>query len=346
MAVAITCQQLIVTFLQAQRRARAVALVEGLRAALSSAFAGALLIATGAGAEALVGGMVLASLIVTAVGARTLDPGLATRASQGVTRRWWSFGWPMSLWLTIAAVLQFSDRILIQHLVGAGSAGTYSAVYDATTRILAVCIFPMTMASHALVMSHWNEADGSRARSANRRSILIQSAVFLPLLLAAIFLRGPLVRLLIGRADAGAESLVIPLVVGSFLWQLSLNAHKVLEVNDRTTVMMVNVAACTALNIVGNLVLLPQYGPAAAAWTTLGAAFLYLCLTEISALVILGDSRERWGTGERLASESQEVRERTKPKQMPTRNLAGGQPHARQPVPMRCPDPDGQDSPY
>ena len=94
------------------------------------------------------------------------------------------------LWLTVAAVLQFSDRILIQHINGAGPAGNYGAVYDATSRILAVCVFPVTMASHRLIMKHWNQDDGSKAKALNRLSILLQVAIFIPLvILVTAFVR-------------------------------------------------------------------------------------------------------------------------------------------------------------
>ena len=200
----------------------------------------------------------------------------------------------MSLWLTVATVLQFSDRILIQHINGAGPAGNYGAVYDATTRILVVCVFPVTMASHTLIMKHWNQDEGSKAKVLNRISILLQVAIFLPVLIIVITFRVMSVRLLIGQANSGMDDVVVPLILGSFLWQLSLSTHKVLEVHKRTRVMLANVSICTAANVVGNLMLLPHFGPAAAAWTTFAAALLYFTLTQISATILLGSASDRW----------------------------------------------------
>lgn len=288
-------QQVSVALLQSQRRARAVAISESARVILWFAIGAALLTATSiSGAEVIMASAIISSVLATVINLWLLEPKIASLGSRETTKRWWVFGWPMSLWLTVAAVLQFSDRILIQHINGAGLAGNYGAVYDAATRILAVCIFPVTMASHSLIMKHWNQDEGPKAKVLNRISILLQIAIFLPVLIIAITFHAMSVRLLIGQANSGMGDVVVPLILGSFLWQLSLSAHKVLEVHKRTRVMLANVSICTVANVIGNLIFLPYFGPAAAAWTTFAAALLYFTLTRISAAIFLGSASDRW----------------------------------------------------
>jgi O-antigen/teichoic acid export membrane protein len=295
MTTATGAQQVSVTLLQAQRRARVIAISESARAILWFAIGTALLITDSIpGAEAIMASAMASSILVTVINLWLLEPKVASRGSWETTKRWWVFGWPMSLWLSIAAILQFSDRILIQHINGTSLAGNYGAVYDATTRGLAVCVFPVTMASHSLIMNHWNQDEGSKAKVLNRIAILIQIAIFLPILVIAIIFRTMSVRLLIGQANSGMGDVVIPLILGSFLWLLSLSAHKVLEVHKRTRVMLANVSICTAANVVGNLIFLPHFGPVAAAWTTFAAAVLYFALTQISAAILLGSASDRW----------------------------------------------------
>ena len=131
MTTATGAQQVSVTLLQAQRRARAIAISESARAILWFAIGAAFLTTTSiSGAEAIMASAMASSILVTVINLWLLEPMVASRGSLETTKRWWVFGWPMSLWLTIAAVLQFSDRILIQHINGTGLAGNYGAVYD------------------------------------------------------------------------------------------------------------------------------------------------------------------------------------------------------------------------
>ena len=310
----VTCgQQVSVGLLQAQRRARVIAISESARALLWFAIGAALLKTTSmSGAEAIMASAIASSILVTVINLCLLEPKVASRGSRETTKRWWVFGWPMSLWLTLATVLQFSDRILIQHINGAGPAGNYGAVYDATSRILVVCIFPVTMASHTLIMKYWNQDEGSKAGVLNRISVLLQVAIFLPVLIMVIIFRAMSVRMLIGQANSGMDDVVVPLILGSFLWQLSLSTHKVLEVHKRTRVMLANVAICTAANVVGNLILLPHFGPVAAAWTTLSAALLYFILTHISAAILLGSATDRWKVPQQQAATPRERNRRSR----------------------------------
>jgi O-antigen/teichoic acid export membrane protein len=295
MTTATAGQQVSVSLLQAQRRARVIAISESVRAFLWFAIGAAFLKTTSiSGAEAIMASAVASSIPVTVINLWLLEPKVASRGSRETTKSWWVFGWPMSVWLTIATVLQFSDRILIQHINGAGPAGNYGAVYDAASRILVVCVYPVTMASHTLIMKHWNQDEGSKAKVLNRISILLQIAIFLPVLIIVITFRDMSVRFLLGQANSGMDGVVVPLLLGSFLWQLSLSAHKVLEVHKRTKVMVANVSICTAANVVGNLILLPHFGPPAAAWTTFAAALLYFILTQLSAAILLGSADDRW----------------------------------------------------
>ena len=295
MTVSTAGQQFVVALLQAQRRARVIMWSESLRAALSVMLTVGLLAKTSIpGADAIMASAAAAAALAMLVGLRFLNPMVGTSGSYKTTRLWWNFGWPMSLWLAVAAVLQFSDRILIQHINGTSMAGQYGAIYDAASRILVVLIFPITMASHTLIMKHWNNDERHKAKLINRLSILAQIGTFIPFLVFIALFQNAAVNLLVGHIDSNMKSITIPLILGSFLWQLSLSTHKILEVHKRTAIMLTNVTVCTVVNVTGNLILLPHFGPSAAAWTTLAAALLYFTLTEITAMLFLGRRSKRW----------------------------------------------------
>ena len=68
---------------------------------------------------------------------RNLDPSLVARRGLSMRRRarsdasvlteWWAYGWPMSLWLGVAPLVLYSDRLLLRPWVSDETLGAYSA---------------------------------------------------------------------------------------------------------------------------------------------------------------------------------------------------------------------------
>jgi O-antigen/teichoic acid export membrane protein len=279
------CQALVVTLLQARLAARRVLLAETARAALQLAIPCLFLALVAPSGAVLLLGVALA-VALAVLPFRAELPGLKPLAhmprrslpERAALRAWWSYGWPMSLWLSTATVLQLSDRVVIARWLGTDAAGAYAGLYDVVTGGFAMCLFPVTMAAHPRISRLWNQGRGREALEENSRALRAQLIIFLPVFASAIMFREDLVRLVLPSPTHDHASWVLPILLGAFLWQIALTLHKRLEMERRTTTMLVFLVVATTVNVGANLILVPTHGAAAAAWTTFGAAAVYLSL--------------------------------------------------------------------
>ena len=72
------------------------------------------------------------------------------------------------------------------------------------------------------------------------------------------------------------SDLLIPILIGGFLWQFALLCHKPLEMDQRTKLMVVLLLAALCVNLIGNIVYLPHYGIIATAYTYMASAGVYI----------------------------------------------------------------------
>lgn len=194
----------------------------------------------------------------------------------------WKFGWPISAWLGLAALLQFSDRLVIEWLTSSTQTGLYSSLYDVLNRGTGFLVMPITMALHPRYMRLMNRREEVGAQRLLRRSKIVQAGIGLVVSAMVLILASQIANAIVGDEVPNAPSVVLPLTAGGFLWHFSQIAHKPLEAGGRTRAMLICIAACVLLNFVLNLLLIPIFGYAAAAWTTLGASILYLGLVGIA----------------------------------------------------------------
>ena len=155
------------------------------------------------------GGYLLPILVYVVYGRRASSPATFVRDSATEALResrepglalLWAFGWPVALWTLTNQGLTVSDRYLVQHFQGYAQAGVYASLYDIVVRSFSLIFFPITLATHPIIMKHWNSGERSTALAVIRTSIKYQTWLCLPVL-AGLALFGPwLVTTCSGRA--------------------------------------------------------------------------------------------------------------------------------------------------
>ncbi|SVD60261.1 uncharacterized protein METZ01_LOCUS413115, partial [marine metagenome] len=86
------------------------------------------------------------------------------------------------------------------------------------------------------------------------------------------------------------KNLLIPLFFTGFIWQISLMAHKPLELKERTYLMFIFILLSLIINIIGNILFIPQFGLVATAYTALTSAIVYLLLVSLASYPILRET--------------------------------------------------------
>lgn len=188
----------------------------------------------------------------------------------------WHFGWPVGVWMLCQQGLLVSDRLFIQRYSGFSAAGIYSSMYDVVVRSFSLLFMPVTLAVHPLVMDRWNAGKPQHALHAIRSGIKYQLLTFVPIGVVLVGIAPWVSRMVLGRPIPQAAELVFPLAVSGFLWQMSLLAHKPLEILCQTKRMLSGMAAALAVNLLGNRLLIPVYGYKAAAYLAVASSLTYL----------------------------------------------------------------------
>src|SRR5947209_6809181 len=190
----------------------------------------------------------------------------------------WRYGWPVGLWMLCQQGLLVSDRYFVQRFSGYSEAGVYASMYDVIVRSFSLFFMPITLAVHPLVMNRWNAGSRKHALHAIRTGMKYQVLMFIPIGLSLAVLAPWVSRLVLGKENAGAAGIVLPLAAGGFLWQVCLLSHKPLEILCQTKRMLAGILVALAINVGGNWLLVPRYGYRASAYLTVASSAVYLLL--------------------------------------------------------------------
>lgn len=194
----------------------------------------------------------------------------------------WRYGWPIGLWFLCQQGLAVSDRYFIQKYAGYAAAGIYASMYDVIVRSFSLIFMPIALAAQPLANKHWNA--GARARSVQviRSAVRLQFCLFFPVAGLLFLSSSILTRLVLGRPNAEASSIVLVLAAGGFLWQLALLTHKPLELLCQTKRMLAGIATALFVNICGNYFLIPRFGFRAPAYVMIASSLTYLLVVRIA----------------------------------------------------------------
>jgi O-antigen/teichoic acid export membrane protein len=206
-----------------------------------------------------------------------------------VLRIMWTYGWPVGLWSMCLASQSALDRYFIQHYSGDASAGSYAAMSDVIVRSFSLLCFPLVLSSNSLVMSRWNKNDRRGAVSVIGSSLKYQIAISIFFFFALALLTRQVSHVILGRQFETNASLVLPLALGGFLWQISYLLHKPLELLCRTKRMLAAMIVALAVSVIGNYLLIPVYGYLAAAYVAIAAPVAYLIV--VLGLTPMGEFR-------------------------------------------------------
>ena len=189
------------------------------------------------------------------------------------------YGFPLSLWFGISLSLPFFDRFFINYFYSFEVTGIYASFTDLVIRIFSILVFPLTLAAHPRIMSAWNNNNQSGAFTIWRKALQYQLGIFICLMVIVIIFTDQIFSLLmvaLPELNISYSYLLIPILIGGFLWQFALLCHKPLEMDQRTKLMVVLMLAALCVNLIGNIVYLPHYGIIATAYTYMASAGVYI----------------------------------------------------------------------
>jgi len=218
------------------------------------------------------------------------DVSKPTKTGKIRVKKWFFYGGPLSIWFAAGLAFPFLDRFFINLYLPGETLGVYAGIQELLTRIFSITIFPLTLALHPRIMNLWNDSKIREAIQTIRWGIgvILGLAIVLCIVIwlfdTIIF---NILTIAIPQINSQYKSLLLPLLSAGFLWQFSFLTHKMLELKEKTHIMVVFLLISLFINMVGNSMYIPYFGVQATANTAFVSALVYCILTGIYSMIVM-----------------------------------------------------------
>ncbi len=217
-----------------------------------------------------------------------------TKTGKTRVKKWFIYGGPLSIWFAAGLAFPFLDRFFINLYLPGETLGVYAGIQELLTRIFSITIFPLTLAIHPRTMNLWNDSKIREAIQTIRWGIGVMLGLAIVLCIV-IWLFDTIIfnilTMVIPQINSQYKSLLLPLLSAGFLWQFSFLTHKMLELKEKTHIMVVFLLISLFINMVGNSMYIPHYGVQATANTAFVSALVYCILTGIYSMIVMTKSK-------------------------------------------------------
>tara|TARA_Y100001935_G_C17296878_1_gene506637 strand:- start:988 stop:2223 length:1236 start_codon:yes stop_codon:yes gene_type:complete len=199
-------------------------------------------------------------------------------------KKWLKFGVPVSIWSCMGLLLPYLDRFYINKFLNPELLGAYSSINELTLRTFSFIIFPFTMALHPRIVKLWNINKKIESFLVVVKSVKAVIAFLLICLVILFFFDNEIfivIKYIIPSLPEEAKKIITPLISAGIIWQLSFFTHKMIELNEKTYLMIFFITISILINIVGNNIYILKYGIVATSYLSLLSALSYCLLTII-----------------------------------------------------------------
>ena len=202
---------------------------------------------------------------------------LMARGRKLICKEYWKFAASYSIpiipHLLSNILLGSSDKVMIRNMIGAAANGNYSLAYSCGIIVSTLMTsFNQAMSPWLTQKLHFEETES--IKKVNR----VYVVSFVVIVMASILVAPELMWILGGEKYAGVEYIVPPIMLGygfKFAYTGYVNVEQYYK---KTGIVSVGTLLAAAFNIGTNLIFLPIFGYAAAAYTTMAGFIMLLFL--------------------------------------------------------------------
>ena len=202
---------------------------------------------------------------------------LVIRGRKLICREYWKFAAAYSIpvipHLLSNIILGSSDKVMIRNMIGAEANGNYSIAYSCGL-IISTFMTTFNQAMTPWLYQKLHNESYEEIKKVNR----IYVFSFVIIVLATVLLAPEFMWILGGEKYAGVEYILPPIMLGYGLKFAYTGYVNIEQYNKKTGAVSVGTLLAAAFNIVTNLIFLPIFGYAAAAYTTMTGFMMLLIL--------------------------------------------------------------------
>lgn len=200
-----------------------------------------------------------------------------------ILRKYWNFGWPMSVWLGVSTGLPLIERVVLKNSGGGQLFSDYVTHYEIFYRVFALGLFPITMALHPRIMQKYNMSDIAGSNALIGKGLVLQALVGL-CVIGVLLSAADLVLAGMGlRAVQDQLLFVASLCCAGVLWQMALLVHKPLERVNKTRLMVLFMFVSAGVLFLGDIYIVSR-----------GSALLFALMNVLSACVYISLCLSHW----------------------------------------------------
>jgi O-antigen/teichoic acid export membrane protein len=224
------------------------------------------------GVEGLIYGSLLVQLLMLPFSIRATMQGIRIGSqylSSPTITAVWTFAWPLAFGNTAFWALRLSDRFIIEAFRPGFEVGLYSAIYNISDRTINLLVNIFIFSMGPVVATTWEKSGRENTEQLIGKLTRLFLVICMPVTVGLSILALPFVTLLTGEAYHEGYRIVGYVAFSTFIWGLSSTAGWGLVLHNKTIRLATNQLLAGLINIGLNLMLVPRYGYAVAAVTTL-----------------------------------------------------------------------------
>jgi O-antigen/teichoic acid export membrane protein len=251
------------------------------KAVLALAF-GATLVLWGLRAYGPLIGMLSAMLLVGVTRHEWVKVGFACEGR--LLRELIRYGLPLTATFALSFIVSTSDRFLIAYFLGAEAAGLYAASYDLVQNSLGFLMQTIMLAGFPLILRSYHAGNLQAAQKSLRNSSLLVLGLGIPGAMGIAILAPNIARSLLGMLYAEVAISILPIIAYAILVYgvLEFYYNRAFWIVESSKGILWGMLGAAIVNVILNLILIPNFGIVGAAYSTLAA---YICASAVSARV-------------------------------------------------------------
>jgi len=191
------------------------------------------------------------------------------------------YGFPLIGFELVSMLLNYVDRYCLQYYLGAADVGLYSAAYNLSDYVKDVVVMPLTSAVTPIYMRIWATKGPESTRKFLENALRTYTLFAIPLVLG-FAADGKTLLHLIASEKFSEGQVIVPWLIAALMVNGAVPILAAsLYIQKRTNLLVVFLGITTALNLAGNLILIPQYGILGAAVAKLFSYVLLVAMVTI-----------------------------------------------------------------
>lgn len=199
----------------------------------------------------------------------------------GQFSRYWKYGAGILIWSVLAALLPLADRLLIPYFVSESMLGPYTVIADLGQKISSILILPLAFS--VLPLRNSDKFNVDFFKREKYFGILLLSSIGVSGLVLVAYWVAIKLGVINDFSNQIALSEVYFLCLGLILLQMSILAHKIFEINDKTSFMVIYMAVAIAVYFLVILSTSQALGMGSFYLANILAGFTYIVLCACGA---------------------------------------------------------------